>query len=288
VLFFLLVLAGAAILARREGRRAALLLVPACTYPVLVVLLRPAGLEDSQVLARYVFYALPLFVLLLATALGAAASWAARRLPERLAARARTDAAARAGSALLASACLLLGPYRDIYGAPKAFAHHNVFQTYRYASDPHYRAALARADDAPVHPYYRTLAAAGDAVPLVVEWPPTLEYPLNYYYLSQACHRRPLALLASPDEAWFVNDRLALRNVLDLAARDRWRLEPGTVVILHRNPMIEQVRFLLERKDWRPPGQRLRDAFAATRSALVETFGEPVYEDALLTVFRQA
>jgi len=280
-----LVAAGGLLLARRLGRRSLLLLVPALGQPAAILLLRPEGVDSSQVLACYLFYVLAIHALLAVVALGSAARWAAARLPGRLAALA-TDRAGRWGTALLAGLWVAAGPYPEIYNSHNAFAHHNVFQTFRYRDDPYYAAALSGDVPAPVHPYYETIAAAGEAVPLVVEWPATLEWPLNYLYLAQARHRRPVKLLADPGERWYVDERLDLGNVLDLAARESWRLEPGTVVILHRNPMVEQVRYMLGRTLSKEPRWNQRLAFDRTRGALAEALGPPVFEDDLLTVFR--
>ena len=284
--FVALVIAGAALLARRLGTRSLLLLLPAFGQPAAILLLRPAGLEDSQVLARYLFYALPLLLLFAVAALGAAARLVAARLPARLASLATGARGATCGALLLASAWLAFGPYRDIYGSGSSFAHHNVFQTFRYRESPHYAAALGGTQPSPVHPYYDTLAAEGDRVSLVVEWPATLEWPLNYDYLRQARHHRPVKLLAERDQPWYVGPRLALQNVLDLDARADWRLPAGAVVVLHRNPMVEQYHFMLGQPVDHPPAPRLREAFAPTRAALAGLLGPPVFEDEFLTVFR--
>jgi len=133
LVFAALALAGAALLARRSGRRALLLVVPAVGQPLVILALQPAQLGGTLVLARYQFYVLPFWLLFAALAL----AWLARRAAGAFAAisaRAGRSRAFPAGGPLLAAAFAAAlwwwGPCRDIYTADNACAHHDVFQTF--------------------------------------------------------------------------------------------------------------------------------------------------------------
>jgi hypothetical protein len=291
-----LAVAGAVLLWRRAGRRALLVLVPAAGQPLAIVLLRPQQLESSLVLARYQLYVLPLLLLCACIALAALAGAAARALPRAAPSLSspRDSRAAWAGlalAALAAAAWVALGPCAAIYTAGNAYTHHDLFQTYHYATDPAWIACRARRPDAPVHPYYRELAAPGATVPLVVEWPAPMDYPRNYLPYAQAVHGRPMKLLVRPPESpsperWWSDERLALRNVVLARPADLARLPPGALVLVHRNPPVEAGQYLAGVQGWAPPLPAQRAACEEVLATLLAACGPPVHTDRHLTVFR--
>ncbi|MHC5211120.1 MAG: glycosyltransferase family 39 protein [Planctomycetota bacterium] len=283
LLFLAVAIVGALGLARRVGARAVPLLLAAFGTPLAIVALRPSSISDSQVLARYVFYVLPLLLVFAAEALCATAAALRRRSGLSLFG---SDTAARTGATLLAALWVGFGSLPTIYDAHTAFAHHNAYQTLEHLRNPLVEAARSRAPDAPVHPYYGQLAEAGPPPPLLLEWPPALEYPSNHYYLAQAFHRLPIKLYAASDEAWLVGPRLALANVITPEELAAGAVPPGTQVLLHRNPIVEQARHMLGRSEWIHPGQWHVRTFGETRERLIGDYGEPVFEDALITAFR--
>lgn len=195
--------------------------------------------------------------------------------------------AAPLGAAVLAGIWILAGPYPDIYSAGNSYAHHNIFQTYRYAVDPYWPSAHARAPDAPVHPWYRELDEAGEDVPLIVEWPAVLAFPDSYYHISQAWHRRPVRLLAHAHEVWWSSERLALASIVVVGRRGSVEALPaGTRIVLHRNPLVERARFFLGVSDWVAPSDRHARDYAEVVTELTAACGPPVFEDGYLTVFR--
>jgi len=305
LLFGACAVAGAVLLVRRTGRRALLLLVPAACQPAVIVLLAPQGLEATLVLARYQFYVLPILLLCaclalaaLAAAAGATAARASSRTAPALAAwlQPSRPGAQRAGLALaafLACAWLLLGPYASIYTRDNAYTHHDLFQALQYRDDPAWIASRAQRADAPMHPFYKELAAegAGDDVPLVVEWPPPMDYPRNYLPYAQAVHRRPMKLLVRPpdkrsSDRWWNDERLALCNVVIARPDALARLPRGTLLVVHRNPPVEAGLFLAHVAGWVPPSPEQAAAFEQVLATLRAACGAPVFEDRHLQVFR--
>jgi len=287
LLFAAAALAGAVLIARRLGRRSLLLLLPAIGQPLVILALQPESLQSSLVLARYQFYVLPVWLLLAAVALGAFAAALGRVLAGRTLSPASLSAGGPILAALLACGCWLLGPYRAIYTADNAYAHHNVFQTFEFLDSPRWAASQAHVPDAPIHPFYAGLATSPAAAPLVVEWPAPPDYPHDFLYLNQAFHRLPMKLLSTPGEIWWTSPLLELENVLTLREGQPSPFAPGTLVVLHRNPLVELARFVYRRDYWQAPDARHVQASRAMSGALTALLGPPVFEDRYLTVFRQ-
>jgi Dolichyl-phosphate-mannose-protein mannosyltransferase len=298
LLFGLLALAGGVRLARSTGRRALLLLLPAAVQPAVIVLLRPQGIFQSLVLARYQLYVLPVFVLCACLAIAALAGTAARRVeggaltsgaawwsPSRASGR----CAGLAIAALFAAAWLVLGPYAAIYTDRNAYSHHDLFQTFQYRDDPAWLASHARSPGAPVHPFYAALAA--EDVPLVLEWPPPMDYPRNYLPYAQAVHGRPMKLLVRPPESpvpepWWSDGRLALRNVVVARPETLAALSRGTAIVVHRNPPVEAGHFLAHIDGWVAPLPEQSRACAEILATLTAACGPPVRDDRYVAVFR--
>jgi hypothetical protein len=281
----LLAAAGAARVLRRAGRRALPLLLPAAGVPLVIHALSPDSISKYQVLARYLYYVLPLGLVLAADAACAGVGVLLRRAAPGLAASPRADALAHVGAALYAAAWVGLGPLPTIYGEHVAYAHHHVYQTYQHLDDPALRAARPGAADAPAHPFYARLAAADPPVPLVIEWPPPLDYPRNHLPWSQAVHRRPLALYAAEGEPWLAGPRLALDHVVTPERLARGAVPPGSVLLLHRNPLVEAASYVHGRHEWLAPPASHARRFAAVRDDLVARLGPPTFEDRFLTAF---
>jgi hypothetical protein len=294
--FLLLALVGAVRVGRRAGRRALLLLAPLFGLPLVIVALSPDSISKYQVLARYVFYVLPLAVLCAAEAVCAGAAWCVRRTSRVPVASAhadspradtpRSDTWARGAAVLAAAAWAALGPLSSTYGAHTAYPHHNLYQTFDHLRNEALAAARTRSGAAPAHPYYVTLADAEPPPPLVIEWPPVIDYPNNYYPFYQACHRRPLALYAAAEEPWYVGPRLALAHVMTPERLARGDAPPGALLVMHRNPMVEAAHFVYGVAGWVPPIPNHERFFRDARADASALFGAPVFEDRYLTVFR--
>jgi len=285
LVFLAATLCGAGLLARRLGARALLLLVPLLGQPAIITLLQPSLIDDPLVLARYQLYVLPiawLCVCVLAAGLLRGLWNAAGRPAPGLLASDHTGPTI----ALVLSACwVLLGPYASIYRADNAYAHHHFFQSMGHEQNRYWQTTLDPESDAPLHPYYRQLEPNGAPV---LEWPPSMGFTKTMYHFAQARHGRPVQIIARPEGWWWLDDRLDLANVVDLSADAPFPdLEPGTVVLLHRNPVEEGRRFAQGRPTGREPGRSQRQAFARMRQRLVESVGEPTFEDGFLTVFER-
>jgi Dolichyl-phosphate-mannose-protein mannosyltransferase len=301
LVFGALALAGFVLLVRRVGRRALLLLVPAFGQPLVILALQPEGLAGTLVLARYQFYVLPFWMLGAAVALAALARSAAALVGDRRSAppqpgethsdatpsRERLAAAGPWTAALFAGALWWFGPVREIDTADNAHAHHTVFQTFEFEDSAGWKAARARAPDAPIHDFYKSLPTFPDPVPLVVEWPAPPDYPHDVLYLNQAFHRLPMKLLSTPGEIWFTSPLLALRNVITLRDGEASPFPPGTLVVLHRNPIVELAWFVYGKRYWQPPDRRHAHDFEEMSRTLRALLGPPVFDDRYLQVFRQ-
>ncbi|HTE06404.1 MAG TPA: hypothetical protein VK824_09425, partial [Planctomycetota bacterium] len=164
-----------------------------------------------------------------------------------------------------------------------------LFQTLAYRDDPAWRAARARGPDAPVHPFYAQLA--GPDVPLVLEWPPPMDYPRNELPFAQAVHDHPMKLLVRPPESptpepWWSDARLALRNVVVARPDVLARLPRGTAIVVHRNPSVEAGHFRAHIDGWLPPAPAHARACAEVLATLAAACGPPLLEDRYLVVFR--
>jgi hypothetical protein len=285
LVYFALVITGLLLLARKLSYRAMPLLIPAVGQPLAIVLLRPELLEDSLVLARYHFYVLPFWWLAACAALAVIGRGFLNRISRAAPAMVRAPHAGPLCAALLAAAWVVLGPYPSIYCSDNAYAHNYLFQTFRHLTNPFWQSASTRSADAPIHPFYKDLAAYEEPVPVVVEWPPGMDFTKMTYHVYQAYHGRPMKLLAKETEPWWTDDRLALRNVKKMNEGGPLDLEPGSIVVLHKNLFNESAWFGLGRSVTKPAKPSHMRAFKEVSERLSRELGPPIFEDEYLMVF---
>jgi hypothetical protein len=283
LMFMFLVIVGLFLLARQPQYRALPILVPAIGQPIAIVLLRPELLDDSLVLARYHFYALPFWCLAACIALGATAKGFTDRIAPVLA---RKRQAGLFCAGLLAGLWVLLGPYPSIYRGDNAYAHNYLFQTFRHWTNPFWQAARARSGEAPIHPFYMEIDEFDEPVPVVVEWPPCMDFTKMTYHVYQAYHGRPMKLLARASEPWWTHHRLALQNVVKLEEAALRSLEPGSIVVLHKNLFNESAWFGLKQALTMRPKPSHVKGLREVSERLTRSLGPPIFEDEYLKVFR--
>lgn len=259
---------GFVLLARQLGVRACLLLVPALGQPLLVGLLEPTKVDYGPVLARYLVFVLPIWMLgasLIATRAWAAGSrrlraWAARapKIPESMGAPA---------AFAIAMGLLFAGPWSTIYAEPTSFAHSNHYQAREhlegdanlFAWPP---AWVSRPHPSALHPIYSEI---DQRTPAVVEWFPSNDSHYIALARAQQLHRRPVLLIPFRDFGDGFDFEHEVESDDDFAA-----LEPGTVVIVHRPRGAG-------------PG-RLR--FDVVNQSMRARYGAPLLEDEWLLTFR--
>ena len=197
LLFLALALTGIFVLARRSPAKAIFLLIPAVGHPLTILILKPNLLAFSFVLARYVFYVLPIWLLFASVAV----EWGFRLLSNRLGpGMGRYRDLVMPGT--MAAACvvwLALGPYWRIYDGTSNYAHHNAYQTFAYLSHPRWQSTDLQSPNAPLPPFYRSLTEPGISI---LEGPAPEGFFDNPAALYQHFHRRPIKLVAvaAPNE----------------------------------------------------------------------------------------
>ncbi|UCE86408.1 MAG: hypothetical protein JSU66_01310 [Deltaproteobacteria bacterium] len=264
LVFFALVAAGLVRILYRGRAQALLLVVPAVGLPLLMTLLRPRLLGYPPVMARYHFYALPLWLLAACTVVAPLL----RHLAERL-------GIARVTSlgwpcAALAALVFWIGPYRTIYTPFNSFSHSNYFQTFSHLRPGGRTRSPRCSPDPAVHAFYRR---ATDDVPIVFEWPPNGVYP--HFTLAQAVHCRPVKIVDW--NGW--GPAVDLRNTVELPAKAA-RLVPGSLVVLHKN-LAGVVGFGRS-----APPVATPPSLTKLSRFLAERCGPPLFEDDTLIAFR--
>jgi hypothetical protein len=317
VLFVGLALSGLVLAARRAPREVSLFGAAAVAAVAAVLVGHPLQSEVGAIFARY---AMPIF-LLPAVAIGVAGQALvslvrARRL------RRVVEASLLVG---LTAIFYLSGPLPYLYVGAASFTKHPAFQ-YDYAdfdgmcSKPNPVAEGQPAMCRPqLHPFYETLAQEGGDAP-IVEYPFVCGQGYNRLYLAQAVHRRPvlagyydsgatwldgfgLALdderkvsVAEPSRGYLVEDMtvdhvlgpmsrrpgLAFATLVDIADVDAVRRHRAEYVLLHWN-LPREFFNMIERKHQGPESMRF---VARIRDRLTTTFGKPIVDDGILTVFR--
>ncbi|MFH2000150.1 MAG: glycosyltransferase family 39 protein [Planctomycetota bacterium] len=288
VCFFLFVICGSALLAMRLRSRSLLLLLPLFGQPAVILLLRPSLIDLPLVLARYQLYVLPIACLAACVFMAEVGlrirQGVIRVLPGFISSRHAGPAIA----VLLAALWILVGPYFSIYTHDNAYAHHYLFQTFRHETDPFWQAARGHASLVPLHPYYSTIYAARDSIPVVIEWPPPMDFTKMTYHVAQAFHTCALKIAGMPGEPWWSDQRLALRNVVDLTNPEFLPdMEPGTVVLLHKNPSEETAWFALGRSTHAAPKPQHVRAYDEIFRHVSSLLGPPIFEDRFLVAFRR-
>lgn len=276
-----------ALIAVMRAPSVALLLGPVIVgHVAAVLLLEPHLLGFSFVLARYCIFILPPVLMLGAWAWTTLAYIPFGPRAERRRGL-RSTLAVVAGGGVLAG-LVFAGPYRSIYlGAPRAFAHHNAYQTFRHL-ELWPRGEWQRIGDeafpVDVPAWYDRFEERKQ--PLILEWPAPRGFDQNPLVFYQWVHEVPLKALATEGESPWGSPRLALENVIVLTDETRPEdlLGAGFIVIHKRfaDEILSALRVQVgsSAEHYRP---ELVEEVSRRVAALC---GDPVHDDDWLRVFR--
>ncbi|MHC4944586.1 MAG: hypothetical protein ACYTG7_16330 [Planctomycetota bacterium] len=268
---------GVIVLMIRKPARALFLLIPALVQPVLILVLKPHLSEFSFVLARYVFFVLPLWILF--ACVGFQFLF---HLVGREAWRARRDYLLPVASAILAAAWLILGPYFEIYHSANAYAHHNVFQDFSFRTDPRMKVENEKGMEVDIPAFYHSIEE--DTV--ILEGPAPEGFVDNILPFYQYYHRCPMKLITTDDTFWG-SACFDFDNVIVLRQDETPSFHGADIAIIHKKIRLEVLRIL-----GRPPrsGQTLaasrKQIVSALSSRLEKICGPPIHDSDLIRVFR--
>jgi hypothetical protein len=254
------------------------------------------GIHAGIQIARYTIVLFPVAMLLVAVA--------AADLLERF------PMAARVAAGVLLIGGLAAGsPLWRTYARPNNFMHHSAFQD-SYAPFDETRSRLRQLAPLPqmprerLHAFY-SAAAADAAIPGLVEYPMYVGDELNLHWYAQHVHRKPVAVGYVPDISFpplpnhneFIygaapvdyvfsrirglgwSGQMRFRNLVSLADTERLRRDfPGWHLVVHRDVLQETLELESGSRDYVPP------ALLAPR--LKDSFGEPVFDDSRIAVWR--
>ena len=241
-----------------------------------VLLSQPLWVHVPIVLTRYLLVILPVFLMLLASALGTAERGLASHIPKY-----------PRGLATVAFSAFLLwsGPIRTTYYYPNNWTNHAVFQ---YSYDPSHPYAVNRLlEPGEIPEFYRTLGREKPASLTIVEAPWFYQWGINNQPFYQRVHRQHTVIgFITPSgrpvrQGELPQDRadLKFRHFLHLGDRGRLLATGVDFVILHKD---------LKKEVEQLPVQEVLEEIDV--SAWMETyrnwFGDPTYEDHLIVVYR--
>jgi hypothetical protein len=276
LLFAFLSLAGIIVFLVRKPGTMSFLLMFALLQPILIILIRPHLLEFSFVLARYLFYVLPIWLLF------ACLGWdfLLRSAGNRIAFM-REGNLSLCLAGILGVLWLWSGPYHEVYGGINSYAHHNAYQTFSYRSNAQWKAAGEQHASVRLPSYYSKLGEGG----LVLEGPPPENFFDNMVAFYQHFHGRPVKLLTSYDKFWG-SSRLNLKNVIVLRGEGKVDFQGAELAIIHKQPM-EEIKQFLNRYPSPQAESVYGEKIVSRLSELMEACCEPpVHEDQYLKVFR--
>ncbi len=275
---------------RQDRLLAALLLAIVLGSVGMVFLVRPLGSDIPVVFTRYVIAILPVVLIAVANGVDGVLERAERMSPFTPRWTQVVVSCAAAGGV---TALFWLGPLPSMYSGRNDFTNHKVFQG-SYT-------ALARANrdqttGAPLVPAFYDRLAAEDGCDAVIEYPLLVGDVNSPYFLHQARHQKRVlgGYFHTPDQAgwseqpgivggsWIVDHvllevtdpgKLRFRNLVNLGDPAAVRASGACYLIVHSHPTSEIRGKGAPRHDMpaRPPDYA--------------QFGQPVYSDALVTVF---
>lgn len=260
-------LLGAVVLVRRRPRFAAYLTIAGVAQVAALLLLRPHGLRFAIVLARYLFVLSPFLLLLIALGLDAVDRALARmlgapRLP--------------LVSAAAVLALVLIGPLGWIYAWPNDFTNHGSYQ-----ADYEPGRYFDRFRPTVVSDFYTALGerSAGELT--------IVEAPWHFFWHSlaytQRIHRQHVVVgfvdrdedAVRGGEVPHARSGVRLRNALHVGDADALRARGVDYVVFHHDAHAEM----------RVPFPAAPVEVGAWIEEYRRTYGEPAYEDELITVF---
>lgn len=259
--------------------------VPRVAGYVTAVLLLQAGavvlsgalwISQPMVLARYLLIFLPFVVLAVAAGFGVCL---AKLLPG--------VASLGGGAAALCfvAVAYALGPLPGALHYPNAFVTH---QMYFADFDPAHNQILPFLKDGPLPEFYRTLSRRSNGEVTLLEAPWRFESMFNRQPVFQEVHRQHVKIGflggVCPPGAYGEHPRLfshEFRNFVDLAIPDEHVRAAGDFLVIHRHLELANMTQPWQSYEGKglPP---VDDCIPIFR----RRFGDPVFEDDLITVFR--
>lgn len=270
----LLALAGAVSCFRRMPRVTAYVSTTLLLQAVAVALSGALWIDQPMVLARYLLVFLPFVLLAAAVGFGAccekllpAAGWAATIAP-----------------VALAGVAFAFGPLAGVLGSPNAFfSHHAYFADFDEAHNP----MLPYLRAGPMPAFYRQLASRAPGEVTLIETPWRFESMFNRQPVFQAVHRQEVKIGflggVCPPGAYGEHPRFfanRFRNFVDLGRPDGTVRASGDYLVVHRKLELGNMTQPWQSYDGKglPPVGGCIDGFR-------RRFGEPVFEDDVITVF---
>ena len=297
--FVALAVLGLLLCFRHDDLLATLFLVVVIGSIGMVLLVRPLDSEKQLTFTRYVIAIFPVAMITVAIGVDGVLLWAERRSP--LAPRS-TQMMVRCAAGGALAALFWVGPLPDTYSGRNGFTNHKAFQaSYAGLSARTGRRRSFTADHlkngtAATPPFYDRLVAQQDC-DAIIEYPLPIGDRYSPYFLYQAYHQRrvlggyfhrpsPGADDNQPGVVggnWIIDQvldqvtdatKLRFHNLVDLDDSAAVRASRACYLIVHSHPELEA----------RPDGVPRRLS-PDPPSDYVRRFGQPVYADALTTVF---
>lgn len=270
----LLAVVGAASLFKRMPRVSAYVATTLLLQAVAVALSGALWIDQPMVLARYLLVFLPFILLAAAAGFGACCE---RLLPA-------APGAAAIAPVALAGVAFAFGPLAGVLGSPNAFfSHHAYFADFDEAHNP----MLPYLRAGPMPAFYRQLASRAPGEVTLIETPWRFESMFNRQPVFQAVHRQEVKIGflggVCPPGAYGEHPRFfanRFRNFVDLAWPDARVRASGDYLVVHRKLELGNMTQPWQSYDGKglPPVAGCLDDFR-------RRFGEPVFEDDVITVF---
>lgn len=270
-----LALAGTVSCFRRMPRIALYVSTTLLVQAAAVALSGAAWIDQPMVLARYLLVFLPFVLLAAAAGFGACCE---RLLP------AAGGTVPTVAALALAGAAFALGPLPGALRFPSAFfSHHAHFADFDEAHNP----MLPYLRAGPVPAFYRELASLGPGEVTLVEAPWRFESMFNRQPLFQAVHRQHVKIgfvgAVCPPGAYAEHPRFfanRFRNFVDLGWQDGKVRASGDYLVVHRALELGNMT-----EPWQTYGGKGLPPVEPCLGDFRRRFGEPVFEDGLITVF---
>ncbi len=308
IAFFVLGGMGFIVFAKQNPLLGGLFAFAVAAYVLILLVARPNGIDTALVFVRYMIVALPIALTMVAVAIDRISSMIQNHLADKGPGRILPTVITLGFAGLFLTA----GPHTDIYATPNNFSNHSAFQG-------SYQAINWEQSDA--HHVYPAFSVRADQIPKFYHWLKTqpqydaiVEYPFdicNYnnllYYYQHFHQKRTIAGYCSnasiigysrpkaSDEGKFnvgffcvdqslVNadyNRLAFRNMVDVADMDAVIRSPADFIVLHKYIMAMKI---MPKKTGTIP--IYYQSVTALASGFRKIWGAPVYEDKQIICFR--
>jgi hypothetical protein len=312
-LFYLLLLAGFALLFQQNRLLGWIFLSAIGVYPVVFLASRPAGLDTGAVMLRYMIAAAPVSLTLVALALDGLIT-RAQQIPGM------SRGLPVAGAAGFLGCLWAAGPLPALCHSPNNFTNHSAFQySYKRSTWESSGAVTVypafRVEQNQIPAFYRWLGGQSN-VAAVIEYPFDIcDYNDLFYYYQHFHHKRVLAgycrdvtllgygfppsgdpaappaqagMLCADDILARVADpaKLAFRNMVDILNAAALSRSGADILVLHKYIMALKI---MPKGNGAAPAYGSIPAFYRSVDVLVGRFkgtlGKPVYEDGEIVCF---